>query len=153
MKFHLAPEKNDYELAIEFERVSGDYGDVAIIFPVKNHLTSLAFFRRMAQQTNFQGADGLEMVGGKYADDNVTTIKPSLLKNGRRMTLRIAVDVFGDDAEITVFLERQRIIAWQGHIAALDPWTIGGIANQQHIIGIWHRNCNIVVQSAKLLSK
>jgi len=120
---------------------------------VKNHPAALAFFRRTTQQTSALGADGLEMVGGKYADDNATTITPSLLKTGRRLALRITVDVAGDDAEIYVFLERQRIIAWQGHIAALDPWAIGGIANQQHMIGIWHRTCNIVVQSARLLPK
>jgi hypothetical protein len=143
MNFPVTPLRNDYELVLELDYLS-EPRNLYIVFPVEKRTCSLAFYPAMG--------DGLDLVDGKYGHENATTVKPTLLKKGRRYLLRIAVDVQDDQAQIRVYADRARYIAWQGKLASLDYQ--GPFRFVPHHFNITQQDAtNISVLSASLLNK
>lgn len=142
MTFPVAPSGNDYELVMQIDYLS-DPRMLSILFPVERRMCSLAFTTEV---------DGLELVDGKYCKDNATTVKPSLLKKGRRFLVRIVVDVQDDQAQVRVFVDGARYIAWKGKLASLDYQGFL-IAPHGHF-AIWQQDASLIdVQNASLLNK
>jgi hypothetical protein len=144
MKFPVAPLRNDYELVMQIDYLS-DPRYLSIVFPVGGRMCGWVF-------AGSDGADGLELVDGKYARENATTVKPTLLKKDRRFFLRITVDVQDDRAQIVVYIDRARYTGWQGKLASLDLNKITLIA-PGHISIEQADASSIVIRSASLLNK
>ena len=145
MKFPVAPLRNDYELVMQIDYLA-DPRYLSIVFPVGGRMCGWAF-------AGSDDADGLELVDGKYAKENVTTVKPTLLKKGRRFLLRITVDVQDDQGQIVVYIDRTRYTGWKGKLASLDLNNFGFPNLAGHINIEQADASSIVVQSASLLNK
>jgi hypothetical protein len=143
MKFPLVLPRSDFELTLDIEYLS-DPRYLTIEFPVAQRMCSLAFDRE---------GDGLELIDGKYAQANATTVKSTIMKKGRRVPLRITVDVQEDQAQILVFVDRARFIAWQGKLTSVDLRDHGPDHQSGYITINQADGSSMVIHNAKLLNK
>ena len=108
----VAPQ-GSYELEVRFVRASGNE-DVNILLPVSNS-------RVMLMLSGWGGTvSGLELINGKRASSNETTVKPGALENGRQHYLQINVLLKGDQAQIAVRLDGKPYLRWRGPHSALS---------------------------------
>jgi hypothetical protein len=71
---------------------------------------------------------GLDLVGGRQADENRTRIQPYKPVENQLYQFRIVVRVLGERCSIQVFLNKQPYIAWKGLIEDLSmrpDWVVG----------------------------
>lgn len=99
-----------YSLKVEFTRTE-DEGLVGFVLPVGNRQCLLAL--------NVKGtANGLELVDGRGAAENATTVAAALAP-GRRVSLEISVRVEGKEASITTTLDDRPFVFYRGPTASL----------------------------------
>ena len=101
-----------YDLELSFTRHSGDQG-IAAILPVGSHVCQVGL-------SGYGGkCHGIDAIDGKAAADNSTTVRPGTLINGKRYDLLAKVRLHNQVASIEVFLDKSRIIRWQGKESSL----------------------------------
>jgi hypothetical protein len=105
----------DYSLHIEFTRGSGN-DCVAVIFPALDKQTALFV-------SGYYGeVSGLSYVDGKHLRENATSIRPSILENGKRYALDLTVRKVKDQVSIRAMLGDKTIVDWQGAATSLSKW-------------------------------
>ena len=107
--FPLAP-ASAYELQLRFLRKAD--GAIGIVLPVGEKLCVLAI-------NIGEGVHGIDMVDGRRAADNASTVKAALSLN-RPYQLEISVRVDGAQAAITTTLDGRPWIYYRGPLAALS---------------------------------
>lgn len=102
-----------YSLRVEFTRTSGDDA-VGVIVPVGSRqcILNLAVFKGEAH--------GIAAIDGALARDNISTIRPGKLENGRRYRLDIDVAMQGENWSIDSKLDGQPFLKWTGADRSLD---------------------------------
>ena len=140
----VAP-KGSYELQVSFVRNAGDY-TVGVILPVGG--TGVVLYL-----SGWHGAaSGLEMIDGKDAGQNASTVRPGTLQNRRAHVLSVKVLLKGDQAEITVGLDGQAYTRWRGAQSSLrlmETWALP----QPGALGLIAHNCPdrvVVFREARL---
>lgn len=136
----VAPQ-GSYELDVRFVRLGGTE-DVNVILPVGTSQVMLML-------SGWQGTvSGLELVGGKRASSNETTVRPAGLETGRQHSLHLRVLVRDDLAEIAVVLDGKDYLRWRGPVSALtlDPyWRLP----EKACLGLG-AYCTVVFQDVRL---
>jgi hypothetical protein len=127
-----------YRLITEFTRTSGT-NSIGFIVPVGSRqcIINLAVFDGEAH--------GIATVDGRFARDNVTTIRPGTLENGQRYKLIVDATVDGDSAAIRSQLNGQPFLKWNGSpssLALLDFWKLP----RANSIGLF-ANCSVIFHS------
>lgn len=109
-----------YSLTIDFTRTEGE-DSVGVVLPVggRQCVFNLSVFNGEAH--------GIGLIDGKLAKSNETTIKPGVLKTGKRYQLLIEVDVVGGKASIASQLDGRKFLRWSGKpesLSLLDFWKL-----------------------------
>ncbi|MFT5127262.1 MAG: hypothetical protein ACI8W8_000863 [Rhodothermales bacterium] len=132
--------KSSYRFEAQFTRIRGDC--MAVMFPVKNTSALLVV-------SGWKGkVSGLAYLNGKDAARNLTT-RDGQLSNGDKHALALTVNVLQNDhARITVTLDGQDYMNWEGPTSALKPdrqWRL----QSPHALGIDAYNAAIVFHSCR----
>ena len=137
----VAPE-GSYELQVKFVRTSGDQC-VAVILPVGSARVILMLSRQHGQDS------GLELINGKYVENNETAVRPGTLVNGHEYALDIAVVAKGDQAWIAVRLDGKPYIDWRGPQSAFSVPAHWHLAEPGCLgLGAWEST--VVFRTARL---
>lgn len=121
LEFEHQP-KGSYEYRVKLARVEGP-GHIGIIFSVPNA-------RSNWQTCTFvcQGADGeysgLERVDGKTFARNTSTGRGGWLPAGKTVTVRVVVEVKGNEVQVTGYVGSKRKTKWKGNASRLsNNWS------------------------------
>jgi len=109
----IAP-AGSYALDAQFVRVSGD-DTVCFVLPVGPRSVSLLF---SAWHSAVHGLGGIK---GRDPRSNPTGVKPGILRNGVTYRAYMTVKVRGERVRITVRVNGDVLIAWEGPLADLSP--------------------------------
>lgn len=112
--------KGGYDLQVGFRFDKGD-GAFQFSLPVGANRVSLLL------STTHPELSGLEMIDGKTSIETGTLLKPFPLKAGQEYTIRVTVDVKGEQAELSAILNNVAVIKWTGLAASLtapSKWLV-----------------------------
>jgi hypothetical protein len=114
----LAPDGN-YELQVEFTRASGEE-PFSLIFPVGQTQARLVLDGKTSGQ---DACSALELIEGKPAHDNVTTLADTVLGTGKRHSVLVSVVTLGGRCHVKIALDGEPLLEWSGATRSLtlDP--------------------------------
>ncbi len=115
----IEPE-GDYEVEIAFMPTGNHFKGVGLGLPVTDGLAVLQF------DVGNTGACGLDMLNGKPADANESTVKLAPLQKGQNPSFLVSVRHVGENVAITVTHAGRKLIDWSGppsSFAAKRGWT------------------------------
>jgi len=138
--------KGDYQLEIQFTRVSGT-GTVGIQIPVGDNTVSL-IFSHMIKKSPQAYMSGLYTIDGRSAVENGTGVKPGMLTNGRRYVVGISVAHSGDQAAIGVTVNGKRFTQWRGKPSSLRPYSYFASSGGHGRVGMASYYSPLVIHSA-----
>ena len=131
-----------YELEVRFRKAAGD--DLAVVIPVGTAGVCLVL-GGWGNTTS-----GLEMINGRNASQNETTVRPGGFDVGKVYTVSLRVTVEDDKAAIAVSVDGKPFTAWAGpwRSLAVNPmaWTL----RSPNTIGLGAFRCSVVFLSARL---
>jgi hypothetical protein len=136
----VVPE-GSYELQVTFVRTKGTES-VGVILPLGGGTALLRLSRDGA-------ASGLELLDGKRAHENETTVKPGTIENNRGNTIDARVIREKDRVRIAIALNGKQIIQWQGRPKQFELLRGMELPNQ-NAPGLFAYNCAVDFRSARL---
>ncbi|MDA1166297.1 MAG: DUF1080 domain-containing protein [Planctomycetota bacterium] len=107
---------DDYQLTVEFTRVSGE-DSVAVIIPVGTVSPALELSGWQGQAHGLSRVDGLSVKDSK----NPTGVRPGTLSNGKRHKLEVTVQASASPLSVSAKLDGKPLFAWQGEASRLQP--------------------------------
>jgi len=100
-----------YELTVTFVRRSGG-GGVGLVLPVRDRAVRLVL--------DEAGRSGLELIDGKTAHDNTTTVRDFSVVRNRPYRLTVRTGAKGGEATVAVTVNKRKLVQWRGDAASLS---------------------------------
>ncbi|NQU26267.1 MAG: hypothetical protein HQ567_33695 [Candidatus Nealsonbacteria bacterium] len=121
--------EGSYELVVESTGTAGT-NSVVVIPPVGSRQCYVML-------NGWKGtASGIGQIDGRSGSENSTTKKPGPLRNGRRNSILLRVQLAGDRADIKVLLDRNPYTSWSGKQASLSlPESWGRWDSDRPVLG------------------
>lgn len=136
---------DDYQLVIEFTRISGNDA-VVVLIPVGTTDAAVELSGWQGESHGLVRIDGLP----SKSPQNPSSVRPGPLENNKRYRLEISVEEGSGTATIQAKLDNKEIINWTGKTSRLQP-HLAFTLRKNGIFGLAAQNSAVVFHSAKLI--
>jgi len=134
--------EGNYDMQMEFTRTSGD-NTVFMVLPVGIQQVAVALSYRHGE------ACGLNLIGGRAANANPSTVKPGMLKNGKKYLVQATVQLQRNIANIRVSVDGKRLFQWKG-LQSLCGVASSSRIRDLHRPGLGACDSEVTFHSAKI---